>query len=104
MCFLQLVNKQYPLTAVRTLKEEKEKKKKYIPLRENLLGSTMPFPSPIQFFVLGAINPIGRPRKKGLITSIKTEPGKDRYVYMRLPITQHYPLTVHGVPHREDRH
>ena len=83
MCFLQVVDKQYPLTAVRTLKEEKEKKKKKkksVPLRENLLGSTMPFPSPIQFFVLGAINPIGSPLKKGLITSIKTEPGKDRDV------------------------
>ena len=55
MFFLQLIVKQYPLKAVRTLGEKKEKRKKKLnPFRQNLLGSIRPFLEPIQYFVPGA--------------------------------------------------
>ena len=85
MFFLQLIVKQYPLKAVRTLGEKKEKRKKnkVIPFRQNLLGSIGPFPEPIQFFVLGASLSYGKPPKRGRINqrrdfSKRTEPGEDR--------------------------
>ena len=63
VCFLQLVGKRYPLKAVRTFENEKEKrkKKKIIPFEQNLLGSIRPFPKPIQFFV--QVYPMGSPGK-----------------------------------------
>ena len=104
VCFLQLVGKQYPLKAVRTLKKKKRerererererkrerkkwKKKKIIPFRQNLLGSIRPFPEPIQFFVLGANLSYGRsPRKRGISTrerdsSKRIEPGKVQFCF-----------------------
>ena len=39
VCFLQLVSKRYPLKAVRTLEQKKQKKKEIIPFGQNLLVS-----------------------------------------------------------------
>ena len=68
------MGKRYPLKAVRTLKEKKRvEEKKFIPFRENLLGSIRPFPEPIEFFVLRAILSYGRsPRKGGVSTKGET--------------------------------
>ena len=42
--------------------EKKRKKKQAVSSRENLLGDIIrPFPGPIQFFMLGAINPMVSP-------------------------------------------
>ena len=64
--FLQLVGKRYPIKAVRT-PEKRGKQKKIIPFRQNLLGSTKPFPELTQFFVLGASLSHGKPPKRGRI-------------------------------------
>ena len=55
----------HPLKAIRTLEKKKKKKEKLkkniIPFRQNILGSLMPFPESIQFFVLGASISYGKP-------------------------------------------
>ena len=66
-CFLQLVDKRYPLKAVRILVIKEKWKKKNIPFRQNLLRSKRPFPEPIQFFLLGASLSYGKPPKRGRI-------------------------------------
>ena len=67
VCFLQLVDKRYPLKAVRILVIKEKWKKKNIPFRQNLLRSIRPFPEPIQFFLLGASLSYGKPPKRGRI-------------------------------------
>ena len=79
---LQLEGKRDPLKALRKLKggkmkknqtktkkgskkERKKEKKKITPFRKKLLGSIRPFLGLIQFYRLGAINPMGSPWKQG---------------------------------------
>ena len=62
-------------------KLEKQKKKKSIPFRQNLLRSIRPFPEPIQLSVLSASLSDGKPPKRGRInqrrgSSKRIEPGK----------------------------
>ena len=59
--------------------EDKWKKKKIIPFKQNLLGSIRPFPEPIQFFVLGASLSSGKPPKRD--SSKRIEPGKVRFCF-----------------------
>ncbi|WP_419608479.1 hypothetical protein [Thiolapillus sp.] len=66
--------------------EDKWKKKKIIPFRQNLLGSIRPFPEPIQFFVLGAGLSYGKLPKRGRINqrrnpSKRIEPGEIRFSF-----------------------
>ena len=62
------MGKRYPLKAVRTLKEKKKRveEKKFIPFRENLLGSRRLFPGSDEIFEPSAISePNGKPLKAG---------------------------------------
>ena len=84
VCFLQLVGKQYPLEAVRTLEKKREAEQKNL-FRQNLLGGIRPFSEPIQFFVQVQVYPMGSPRKGGVSTRAETdkriEPGKVRICF-----------------------
>ena len=68
-------------SCLHTRKKEKQKEKKIIPFRQNLLGSLRPFPELIQFFALGASLSYGKPPKSGRInkksdSNERIEPGK----------------------------
>ena len=76
----QLVDNRYLLKAVQSLKlSKREKKKKTIPLGENLLGSIKPFSNPIQF------NPTGSARKQGRVT-IGVTSKRTEYIYLERDI------------------